>query len=108
MCQPGLGAPAAGTANAAPVVPLIELPTVSLTQEVLPLAQDQIRAVVLGVLLWTASAHVPPVFFRAEAPHDSAVVRHRYGAAAGPAELGQGVGVLQAGTPVAPSRVLRA
>lgn len=108
MCLPGLGAPAANTANAAPVVPLIELPAASLTQEVLPLAQEEVRAVVLGVLLRTASAHVPPVFLRAEAPHGSAVVRHGYGAAAGPAELGQGVWVLQACTPVAPSRVLRA
>lgn len=90
------------------MVPLIELPAAPLAQEVLPLAQEEIGAVVLGVLLRTASAHVPPVFFGAEAPHDSTVVRHGYGAAAGPAELGQGVWVLQACTPVAPSRVLRA
>lgn len=108
MCLPRLGAPTAYTANAAPVVPLIELPAASLTQEVLPLAQQEIRAVVLGVLLRTAPAHVPPVFLRAEAPHDPTVVRHGYGAAAGPAELGQGVWVLQACTPVAPSRVLGA
>lgn len=108
MCQPGLGAPTAGTADAASVVPLIELPAASLTQEVLPLAQEKVGAVVLGVLLRTGSAHVPPVFFWAEAPHDSTVVRHGYGAAAGPAELGQGVWVLQARTPVAPSWVLRA
>lgn len=108
MCHLGFGAPTASTANAAPVVPLIELPAASLTQEVLPLAQEEIRAVVLGVLLWTSTAHVPPVFFRTEAPHDSTVVRHGYGATAGPAELGQGVRVLQACTPVAPSRVLGA
>lgn len=108
MCLPGLGAPAAQTADAAPVVPLIELPAAPLTQEVLPLAQEQVRGVVLGVLLRTASAHVPPVFFRAETLHDSTVVRHGYGAAAGATELGQRVRVLQAGTPVASCRVLRA
>lgn len=107
MCLPVLRAPTARTANAAPVVPLKELPTASLTQEVLPLPQEEVRAVVLGVLLRTTSAHVPPVFFWAKAPHNSTVVRHRYGATAGPAELGEGVWILQAGAPVASSWVLR-
>lgn len=88
MCLPVLGAPTASTANAASVVPLIELPTASLAQEMLPLAKEKIRAVVLGGLLWTASTHISPIFFRAESPHDSTVVRHGYGAAARSAELG--------------------
>lgn len=108
VAQPRLGAATASAADAAPVVPLEELSAISLTQEVLPLAQDQVGAVVLGLLLGAASAHVPPVLFWAEAPHDAAVVGHRDGATAGAAELGKGVRVFQACTPVTASWVLGA
>lgn len=76
VCQPGFWAQTPGTADAAPVVPLKELSAVPLTHEVLPLAQQEVRAVVLELLLVDSSTDVPPVFFRAEAPHDSTVVRH--------------------------------
>lgn len=72
----------------------------------LPLTQQEVGAVVLELLLVDSSADVPPVFFRAKAPHDSTVVRHRYGSAARPAELGQSVRILEAGTSMAPSRML--
>lgn len=108
MCLSGLWAPAAETADAAPVVSLVELPAASLPEEVLLLTQQEVGAVVLRVLLRTPSAHVLPIFFWTQAPHDATVVRHRDGATAGPAGLGQGVRVLQAGAAVTPSRVLRA
>lgn len=106
MSQPGFWAQTPGSADAAPVVPLEELSAVSLAHEVLPLTQQEVGAVVLELLLVDSSADVPPVFFRAKAPHDSAVVRHRYGSAARPAELGQSVRILQAGTSMAPGRML--
>lgn len=105
MGQPGFWAQTAGTADAAPGVPLKELSAVSLTQQVLPLAQQQIGAVVLELLLVDPSTDVPPVFFRTKAPHDATVVRHRYGSAARPAELGQSVRVLQARASMAPGRM---
>lgn len=106
VCQPGFWAQTPGAADAAPVVPLKELSAVSLTHEVLPLTQQEVGAVVLELLLVDSSTDVPPVFFRAKAPHDSTVVRHRYGSAARPAELGQSVRILEAGTSMAPSRML--
>lgn len=106
MCQPGFWAQTTGAADAAPVVPLKELSAVSLTHEVLPLTQQEVGAVVLELLLVDSSTDVPPIFLRAKAPHDPTVVRHRYGSAARPAELGQSVGILEAGTAMAPSRML--
>lgn len=106
MCQPGFWAQTPGAADAAPVVPLKELSAVSLAHEVLPLTQQEVGAVVLELLLVDSPTDVPPIFFRAKAPHDSTVVRHRYGSAARPAELGQSVRVLEAGTSMAPSRML--
>lgn len=106
MCQPGFWAQTPGAADAAPVVPLKELSAVSLAHEVLPLTQQEVGAVVLELLLVDSSADVPPVFFRAKAPHDPTVVRHRYGTAARPAELGQSVRILEAGAAMAPGRML--
>lgn len=106
MCQPGFWTQTPCTADAAPVVPLKELSAISLTREVLPLAQQEIGAVVLELLLVDPSAYVPTVFFRTKAPHGSAVVRHRYGSAARPTELRQRVRVLEARTSMAPSRML--
>lgn len=107
MCLSGFGAPTACAADAAPVVPLKQLPAPSLAQEVMPLAQEEVRAVVLGVGLWTMLTQVPPILFWTEAPEGSTVIRNGYRTTAGSAELRQGVRVLQACTPVASSWEIR-
>lgn len=105
--MPGFWAPTAGAADAAPLMPLIKLPAASLANIMLPLAQKEVRAVVFGMLFRATLAYAPCVFFWAQAPHNSTVVGNRYGAAAGPAELGQRVRVLEAGAAVASGRVHR-